>query len=127
MRTNCVNCGAAIDIDEQKCPFCGTSYFDLTDIDFTARDPVALRMKVPCTNGAKAMITMLAMPKFGEFNIDTEYVNIYGGPGKQQPIVCFPSSCSANVGVSFTAVPRPRTTELFQVKIAEPSFREELD
>ena len=45
MRTNCVNCGAAIDIDEQKCPFCGTSYFDLTDIDFTASDPVAVRMK----------------------------------------------------------------------------------
>lgn len=127
MRTNCVNCGAAIDIDEQKCPFCGTSYFDLTDIDFTAHDPVAVRMKVPCTNGAKAMITMLAMPKFGEFNIETEYVTLYGGPGNQQPVVCFPSSCSANVGVSFTAVPRPRTTELFQVKIAEPSFREELD
>ena len=24
-KTNCVNCGAAKDIDEIKCPFCGTS------------------------------------------------------------------------------------------------------
>jgi len=120
MRTNCVNCGAAIDIDEQKCPFCGTSYFDLTDIDFTSRDPVALRMKVPCTNGAKAMITMLAMPKFGEFNADTEYVNLYGGPGKQ-PIMCFPSRTSVNVGVSFEVVPKlkPGSNELFQIEVNE--------
>lgn len=26
MVTNCVNCGAAIEMDKDKCPYCGTPY-----------------------------------------------------------------------------------------------------
>lgn len=114
MRTNCVNCGAAIDIDEQKCPFCGTSYFDLTDIDFTSCEPVALRMKVPYLGGA--MITMLAKPKLDGFNINTEYTTCYGG-FRNTPLAYFPSSTSVNVGVLFDAVARPGSKTLFEMEV----------
>lgn len=117
MRTNCVNCGAAIDIDEQKCPFCGTSYFDLTDIDFTSHSPVALRMKIPYLNGG-AMVTMLAMPKLRDFNVNTEYVSLYGG-FSHAPIACFPSQTSVSVGVSFEAVARQGKQELFQMEVKD--------
>lgn len=40
---NCINCGAPIDAETIKCPYCGTSYFDFTDID--VRSPVILRIK----------------------------------------------------------------------------------
>jgi hypothetical protein len=40
---NCINCGAPIEIETVKCPYCGTSYFDFTDIDLGA--PVILRLK----------------------------------------------------------------------------------
>ena len=33
--TNCPNCGAAKDITQTVCPFCGTPMFDLTDIDLS--------------------------------------------------------------------------------------------
>ena len=125
MRTNCVNCGAAIDIDEQKCPFCGTSYFDLTDIDFTSPNPVALRMKIPYLNGG-AVVTMLARPKLDEFNVKTDYVTMYEGWGIS-PLAYMPASNSVNVGVSFEAIMRSKSNELFCVEIDEPSFRKELD
>ena len=80
MRTNCVNCGAAIDVDADKCPFCGTSYFDLTAVDFTSRSPVALRMRVPFGKD-KATVSMLAIPELGSINQTTNTVDIYGGAG----------------------------------------------
>lgn len=44
--TNCVNCGSAKDVNESVCPFCGTSYFDLTDIDLSYnRKPCVVRFK----------------------------------------------------------------------------------
>lgn len=43
--TNCVNCGSAKDIDAKVCPFCGTSYFDFTDIDLDQRHPCIVRFK----------------------------------------------------------------------------------
>ena len=44
--TNCVNCGSAKDIHAKVCPFCGTSYFDLTDIDLSKdRKPCVVRFK----------------------------------------------------------------------------------
>ena len=44
--TNCVNCGSAKDAHATVCPFCGTSYFDLTDIDLGERQsPCIVRFK----------------------------------------------------------------------------------
>lgn len=43
--TNCVNCGSAKDADAKVCPFCGTSYFDMTDIDLDGRHPCIVRFK----------------------------------------------------------------------------------
>ena len=42
-RTNCKNCGAPIELEVSKCAYCGTSYFDFSDIDLQA--PVFLRLK----------------------------------------------------------------------------------
>lgn len=32
MRTNCKNCGAPLEIGRNKCPYCGTCYYDLSCI-----------------------------------------------------------------------------------------------
>lgn len=40
---NCPNCGAVLEIDKVKCPYCGTSYFDLSAIP--AREPFFARVK----------------------------------------------------------------------------------
>lgn len=31
---NCINCSAPVDLDATKCPYCGTSYYDLSVIPF---------------------------------------------------------------------------------------------
>ena len=45
---NCPNCGAVIEVDKNKCPYCGTSYFDFANIPLN--EPFYLRIK---TNDGK--------------------------------------------------------------------------
>ena len=68
--TNCVNCGAAKDVKARTCPFCGTSYFDMTDIDLDGRHMVVLRVKMP---GGKQVIQMKAFPRFGSIDFGPSY------------------------------------------------------
>lgn len=36
---NCPNCGAAYEIDKNKCPYCGTSYYDMSAVNFEDGEP----------------------------------------------------------------------------------------
>lgn len=45
MDRNCPNCGAPYDADLSKCPYCGTSYFDMSCIDIGERRPFYLRLR----------------------------------------------------------------------------------
>lgn len=45
MDRNCPNCAAPYDVTLNKCPYCGTSYFDLTAIDIYNREPFYLKLK----------------------------------------------------------------------------------
>ena len=38
-KLNCPNCGAPINPDNNKCSYCGTSYFDLSSIDVDTGKP----------------------------------------------------------------------------------------
>jgi hypothetical protein len=49
MNRNCPNCGAPYDINADTCPYCKTSYFDLTAIDIGCDEPFFLKLKF---NGA---------------------------------------------------------------------------
>ena len=45
--TNCPNCGSAKEVGKAVCPFCGTSSFDLTDIDLSdISKPCIVRFKI---------------------------------------------------------------------------------
>lgn len=41
---NCPNCGAPIDIEKNKCAYCGTSYYDLSLMPL--REPFFLKVNV---------------------------------------------------------------------------------
>ena len=43
---NCPNCGGVIDSSQNKCSYCGTSYFDLSCIDVDNSKPVYLKIKI---------------------------------------------------------------------------------
>ena len=112
MRTNCINCGAAIDVDAEKCPFCETSYFDLTAIDFTSKDPVALKLYIPY-NGGKFMVRMLALPKFEGMELKTDTMDVTGGMMGNK-IFTITRSNNLEVGVSFSAI--SKNGELFRAR-----------
>ena len=53
---NCPNCGAVYEIGKNKCPYCGTSYYDMSAIDFTNGEPFYLKIRTNL-NGQSAYIT----------------------------------------------------------------------
>ena len=67
--TNCVNCGSAKDVNETVCPFCGTSYFDLTDIDLCGNKLCILRLKMP---GSGNIFEMKAYPRMANITMEPD-------------------------------------------------------
>lgn len=105
-KTNCINCGAAKDTSEIKCPFCGTTYLDLTSIDFSSHDPVICQFVLPSKikmegTDSKVVMSMKAIPILEEISQDVETTNIYGG---WDEIYSFTTSSSLSVGISFKPV-----------------------
>lgn len=66
-KTNCINCGAAKEVTEIKCPFCGTVYLDMTTIDFFGNTPVILKLQGP---GKSKPVIIKAIPTMGRFDIN---------------------------------------------------------
>ena len=62
IQRNCPNCAAPYNVELNKCPYCGTSYYDLSALDLTAREPFYLKIKV-YMNGKECYITQLVKPK----------------------------------------------------------------
>lgn len=45
-KLNCPNCGAPISAVNNKCPYCNTSYFDLSSIDINNNEPFYLKIRM---------------------------------------------------------------------------------
>lgn len=74
-KTNCINCGAAKEVTEIKCPFCGTVYLDMTTIDFFHHTPVILKFVDP---SRKKAAIVKAIPAMGQVKHD--YLSVYAAP-----------------------------------------------
>lgn len=96
-KTNCINCGAAKDTEEIKCPFCGTSYFDLTAIDLDESLPVALTVRK-----GQMVIRMLALPELKTVELAEENIQVFGQHGSVVGQIT--KSRSAAVELGFRAI-----------------------
>ena len=58
-KTNCINCGAAKEVSDLKCPFCGTEYTDISTIELFSGKPLFIQLKDRNGNitTAKAYVT----------------------------------------------------------------------
>lgn len=74
-KTNCVNCGSAKDVTEIVCPFCGTAYFDMADVDLDGNTPCILRLKMPGTNN---LFLMKALPRMASITFIPNTLDITG-------------------------------------------------
>ena len=99
---NCPNCAAPYDIGLNKCPYCGTSYYDLSALDLTAREPFYLKIKTEM-NGQTCYITQLVRFKPDmSIEISSDTVDAYDLSGNR--ICSYHSSHTMTTNISFEAV-----------------------
>jgi hypothetical protein len=114
---NCPNCGAPYDVGLNKCLFCGTSYYDLSALDLTAREPFYLKIKTEL-NGLPCYITQLVRFKPGmSIEISSETVDAHDLGGNA--ICSFVSSQTMTTNISFEAVVSPTHKNLCTIEIVE--------
>ena len=114
---NCPNCGAPYDIVLNKCPYCGTSYYDLSALDLTAREPFYLKIKTEL-NGQECYITQLVRFKPDmSIEISSEIDNVYDLGGNT--ICSFTRSNTMTTNISFEAVVSPAHKNLCTIEIVE--------
>lgn len=103
MTRNCPNCAAPYDVSLSKCPYCGTSYFDLSAIDPTGGEPIYLKIKIKLGN-ADYIVTQLVKPNCDvsiTYECDTSYA--YGGKGNK--IISFKNSSTLKTNLNFKSIP----------------------
>lgn len=123
-KTNCINCGAAKDTDEIKCPFCGTTYLDLTAIDFSTGDPVVCQFVLPKQfrygrpeGKDRVIMSMLALPRLDEISMTNDsYLEVTSLHDSFRRYV--PTAPNINVGISFHPVMRKDGT-MFDIRQEE--------
>lgn len=112
---NCPNCGAPYDIGLNTCPYCGTSYYDLSALDLTARDPFYLKIKTEM-NGQPCYITQLVRPHVDmSINFSSETVDVYGLGDSR--ICSYTKSSTMTTNISFEAVTSPTHKNLCTIEI----------
>lgn len=98
MSKNCPNCGAPYDPALNKCPYCGTIYFDMSIVDFDNKEPIFLKIK---TNGF--YLTQLVRPTAGSFELTKDESVCYGGKNNTK-LLTFCNNKSLMTNLSFEAI-----------------------
>ena len=116
-QTNCPNCGAPYDAELNKCPYCGTNYFDLSFIDFDAIQPFYIKIKrtFKDKNGEyPGILTIRVLPEIMEARIYQDDCCITGFGGTK--IASFVTTSSAFLNLGFRSVPDQKG-ELIRLEI----------
>lgn len=95
---NCPNCGAPYSTEVDKCPYCGTSYFDLSCIDFDASEPIYLKIKYK-----NMIITQCVKPVLNSIEVSSESTYINGGLGRK--LTFLPNNREIRTQISFVGIP----------------------
>lgn len=114
-KRNCPNCGAPYEIESNKCPYCGTSYYDLSALDFTSREPFYLKIKTEM-NGMPCYITQLVCPR-ADMSIEfkRENTETYDLQGKM--ICAFTSGHTLTTNITFEAATSPTHKNLCTIEV----------
>ena len=103
MTRNCPNCAAPYDVSLSKCPYCGTSYLDLSAIDLTGEEPVYLKMKIKLGDKDYA-ITQLVKPSC-DIAITSECDSSYAYGGLGNRLISFKNTQTLKTYLNFESVP----------------------
>ena len=118
MKINCPNCAAPIEPELNKCPYCGTTYFDMSCIDFENEKPFYLKIKTKY-KGFDCYITQFVKPKLTTIEQSYSTNDITGGRGNLTILrETFEKGQTTNI--SFGGIPFGNN-ELMRVEIGNES------
>lgn len=112
---NCLNCGAPFDPDLEKCPYCGTSYYDMSALTVDGKTPFMLKLKVPYGD-RYLYITQLVIAHAGNIEISNEAVDCYDGIGNR--LTSFTKSTTVTTNIEFNTIDRKNGT-MFTANLKE--------
>lgn len=109
-KTNCKNCGAALDICSSKCAFCGTKNINMTDIDLASGEAANFIFRLPNNfkdaEGKEVFLTMLAIPELQTIEMKNDPVYCYGGFATKP--LAYINNYSMEMGLNLRAVSNPK-------------------
>lgn len=109
-KTNCCNCGAALDIWKPNCEFCGTKNVNLTALDLSGHEPANFIFKMPSNmrvvnkNGVDIYLSLLAIPSLEMMEMTKDIMTIYDGRDKKHT---YTQSTGMEMGIKLTTVCKP--------------------
>lgn len=95
---NCPNCGSPYELNQYKCPYCGTLYLDLSMINFDEQEPLFLTIK---KNGY--LLTQKVIPQTASFETTSD--TVYATNTRGNKLVSFCSNMNIETNIQFIAVP----------------------
>lgn len=102
---SCPNCGAPYDIVENKCPYCGTCYFDMSCLDLSGHEPFYLKIKYPYGDN-NFYITQKVVPDLSQCGFEQERDDVYASGGRcNAKLFKITRSVTLNTNLSFKAIP----------------------
>ena len=110
-KRNCPNCAALYDVLLSKCPYCGTSCFDLSAIDLSNGEPFYLKLKVKIGN-MDFIVTQLVKPNYN-VSTDCEY-----DCNRDSKLISFKNSQTLKTNLNFEAIPDKKNNYM-TLEIAE--------
>lgn len=105
---NCPNCAAPYDTNLNTCPFCNTSYFDMSCIDFKEHKPFYLKIK---TNFG--IITQKVIPTLKDIEFHTVTTDIVGCGNDVRRIF---SGRSMTTNIEFNAIADSDNNILYRIE-----------
>lgn len=109
--TNCPNCASPLEIGEVKCPYCGTTYYDLSAIDFDSNEPIFLTIKKD-----NMLITQKVKPQ--TFSFESSCDEVFATDNKGHRLMALKKSMTLDTNITFTAIP-DKNNHLIMVKTNE--------
>ena len=103
MARNCLNCAAPYDVSLHKCPYCGTSYLDLSAIDLTGEEPIYLKIKTKLGD-KDYVITQLVKPSC-DVAITSECNGSYAYGGLGDRLISFKHTQTLKTYLNFESIP----------------------
>lgn len=110
---NCPNCAAPYDVSLNKCPYCGTSYFDLSAIDIYSTEPFYLKLK----NGNITFTSKVIVKPDVSITISNDGVDAVDGYGNV--INSIVKSQSVDIDIGFKSVADEKDAVLYTVVMDE--------